>query len=102
MEHLVNMAFGFDDIDIVNRIKEFAYDEVVKNLTNEAMKSLPRKSYYGDEVNWNKVVDTAVKQFLDNNSEAIIKSAAAQLCESMKRTKAVKEAMVEAIKGGQA
>lgn len=102
MEHLVNMAFRFDDTDIVNRIKEFAYDEVVKVLTQEAKKSLPHKSYYGDKVDWNKVVDKTVEQFLNNNSEAIIQAAAAQLCESMKRTKAVKEAMVEAVKGGQA
>ena len=43
------------------------------------------------------MVDSNIKEFLDNNKEIIIKEAVNQLAERLSRTKAVKEALNKTI-----
>ena len=44
-----------------------------------------------------EMVDSNIKEFLDNNKEIIIKEAVNQLAERLSRTKAVKEALNKTI-----
>jgi hypothetical protein len=44
-------------------------------------------------VNWERLVESAVKRFVEENKEAIINLAAEKMCEKYSRTKVYKEKM---------
>ena len=47
MEHIVQFGINLDDASIAEAVKRDAYKEVVKQLTDEARKALPKKCAYG-------------------------------------------------------
>lgn len=47
MEHIVQFGINLDDTAIAEAVKRDAYKEVVKQLTDEARKALPKKCAYG-------------------------------------------------------
>lgn len=95
MEHIVQFAIGFDDDAVRRRIEECAYKDVVKTLTDEARSAAPKR--YGGNVDWRYVVDEAVSDFVDKHKDEVIAAAADKLYESMRRSKAVKEAVSKAV-----
>lgn len=98
MEHIVQFAIGIDDEAIRQRIIESAYNDVVKQLMEEAKREtkLSHPSYYKRET-WSNLIDHALKKYLEENKETIIDLAATKLVESYKRSKAFKEAMSKAL-----
>lgn len=90
MEHIVQFAIGIDDKAIQQRIEDNAYKDILKILVDDARRDLPKS--YG-AVNWRRLVDDAMQNFIQENKEVIIEAAAKELCESFKRTKAFKEKM---------
>lgn len=98
MEHIVQFAIGVDDEAIRERIKEAAYNDIVKNLMTEAKKELRlTSSYYRSDETWSSIVDRALHNYFDENKERIVELAASKLADSYKRSKAYKEAMGKAM-----
>lgn len=95
MEHILQFAIGIDDEAIRRRVEESAYRDVVKSLTDEAKSALPKR--YGDAVDWRNLVDDVVRDFVSEHKDEIVAAAADRLHESMRRTKAVREAVEKAM-----
>lgn len=95
MEHILQFAIGIDDEAICRRVEESAYKDVVKALTNEAKSALPKR--YGGSVDWRNLVDDAVLDLMAEHKDEIVAAAADRLYESMRRTKAVREAIEKAM-----
>lgn len=94
MEHIVQFAIGIDDEAIRQRIKETGYEQVIRNLVDRAETSIADRQWNRDgKVNWERLVESAVKRFVEENKEAIINLAAEKMCEKYSRTKVYKEKM---------
>ena len=92
MEHIVQFAIGIDDEAIRQRIKETGYEQVIRNLVDRAETSIADRQWNRDgKVNWERLVESAVKRFVEENKEAIINLAAEKMCEKYSRTKVYKE-----------
>ena len=89
MEHLVQFTFNFDDDAIQRKIEERAYKDVVEKMYDQAIQKVPR-NYYG--IDWKAMVYENVQAFMENNRDEIIKAAAGQLADKLRRPKAVREA----------
>ena len=99
MEHIVQFAIGIDDEAIQKRVIESAYNDVVKQLINEAKQELGLAGrVYDRRANWNDLIDLALGNYLEENKDMVIELAANKLAESYKRSKAFKEKMADAIK----
>lgn len=95
MEHILQFAIGIDDEAIRRRVEESAYKDVVKSLTDEAKSALPKR--YGGSVDWRNLVDDALLDLMAEHKDEIVAAAADRLYESMRRTKAVREAVSKAV-----
>ena len=99
MEHIVQFAIGIDDEAIRKRVIESAYNDVVKQLMDEAKKEVGLAGRVFDhKVNWNNLIDQALRNYLEENKEIVIDRAANKLAESYKCSKTFKEKMADAIK----
>lgn len=102
MEHVLNIAFDFDD-DKVRKIAEHKVENEMENIIRSIVTDqiAPGKyDYYTrrTEPNWDRFngkVDNAVTEFLKENKEMILERAAYKIAESLKRTKAWKEKVGE-------
>ncbi len=98
MQHILNIAFDFDD----NKVRQVAeqkveedMDNIIKNIILDQIAPL-KYSHYGNKEtrNWDAFsnrINDGIKQFADEHKDEIIDKAAKMLCESYKRTKAWKE-----------
>lgn len=101
MQHIVNVAFDFDDKKIANSIENQVHKEVVDNITEEVKKIIFEKNwkYYNkpyDESNSSplrKIVEDRVSEVLEENKDVIINGAIKMLADKLLRTKQVKEAV---------
>ena len=94
MEHIVQFAIGFDDEGIRKRLEENAYNDILDKLVNEAKKGLSLNcSDYRNRERWQTMANEALRNYFDENKEAILDLAASKLAEYYKRTKAFKEKM---------
>lgn len=98
MQHILNIAFEFDDDkvkEIAEKTIEKEMDTIIKGIILD--KIAPEGySYYGGrkERNWesfNNNVNSRVDEILNGHKEEIIDRAADKLVESVKRTKAWRE-----------
>ena len=97
MEHIVQFAIGIDDEAIRKRIEASAEKQIIDSIKSDVTDQIFRKSNWKNETqlhNW--VKDIVVEAILEHKDE-IIKSAAMELCDYMKRTKAVKQAVAETV-----
>ena len=94
MEHIVQFAIGIDDEAVRKRVIECAYNDVVKQLMDEAKREtkLSNRNYYHKQT-WSDIIDRALRNYFDENKDMIIDLAAEKLANSYKRTKAFKEKM---------
>lgn len=98
MEHIVQFAISIDDKTIRKRLEENAYEDICKQLVNEAKNDLPGKGYSGyRSVDWRFLMEEALSNFIHKNKEEIIDAAAEKLKDSFLRTKAYREKMNEVI-----
>lgn len=98
MEHIVNIAFDFDDETVKRKIEESAERQVIDKITTEIQKVICGRKYYADSVIDPKdlsplrnMVHAEVERMVSTYKDEIIEMAADKLCESLKRTKQVKE-----------
>ena len=97
MEHIVQFAIGIDDEAIRKRIEQTAEKQIVDSIKEDINDHIFRETTWAkDSVLQNWVKDIVVDAILEHKDE-IVTSAASQLCEHMKRTKAVREAVAGAV-----
>lgn len=100
MEHIVQFGINLDDASIAEAVKRGAYKEVVKQLTDEARKALPRKydyrSYDNGEVDWRGIIDKEVEKrvsaIISDKSDKIVEMAVKRVYDSIIRRKPFREA----------
>lgn len=97
MQHIINVAFDFDDEKVKASIENQVHKEVIDNITNEIKQNMYRKKWGGcgyDKDNpepLKNMIEKNVKDILEDHKEMIIEIAANKLADSLKRSKAVKE-----------
>ena len=101
MEHILNIAFDFDD----ERVKKTAEDavnnemtKIVKEIVTDKVAPMSSGWYGKPERNWENLwdkVDSAINGILAEHREEIIEKAADKLVKSAKATKAWKEKFAE-------
>ena len=100
MEHVVQFGINIDDTAIAEAVKRDAYKEVIKQLTDEARKALPREYSYGScghyEVDWRgiigKEVENRVGAIIDEKADEIVDMAVKRVYASIVRRKPFREA----------
>lgn len=100
MEHIVQFGINLDDASIAEAVKRDAFKEVVKQLTAEARKALPRKYEYGSrgnyEVDWRGIIDKEVEKrvsaIISDKSDEIVEMAVKRVYDSIIRRKPFREA----------
>lgn len=97
MEHIVQFAIGIDDEAIRKRIEQTAEKQVVDSIKSEVTDQIFRKGTWTNETQLQAWVKDIVVEAVLEHKDDIIKSAAMELCEYMKRTKAVREAVAGAV-----
>lgn len=96
MQHIVQIAFDFDDEKVTKSIEKNVESEVIKNITGEVKREFIEKRY-GSESGLKDVVTSVVKEVIEERKDEIVKMASQMLCDKLFRTKAVKEAALEAV-----
>lgn len=96
MQHIVQIAFDFDDEKVTKSIEKNVESEVIKNITGEVKREFIEKRY-GNESGLKDVVAAVVKEVIEEKKNDIVKMASQMLCDKLFRTKAVKEAALEAV-----
>lgn len=100
MEHIVQFAVNIDDEQIKKTVERNVVTQVVAEIRKDCTKELtgkisPNTYQYSQRIK--EIVDSNIKEFLDNNKEIIIKEAVNQLAERLSRTKAAKDALNKTI-----
>lgn len=96
MQHIVQIAFDFDDDKVAKSIEANVEKEVIKNITRKIENDFFEKRY-GNESGLKDVVTSVVKDVVEEKKDNIVKMASQMLCEKLFRSKAVKEAALEAV-----
>ena len=97
MEHIVQFAIGIDDEAIRKRIEASAENQIIDSIKSDVTDQIFRKSNWKNETQLHSWVKDIVVEAILEHKDDIIKSAAMELCEYMKRTKAVREAVAGAV-----
>lgn len=97
MEHIVQFAIGIDDEAIRKRIEASAENQIIDSIKSDVTDQIFRKSNWKNETQLHSWVKDIVVEAILEHKDDIIKPAAMELCEYMKRTKAVKQAVAEAV-----
>ena len=97
MEHIVQFAIGIDDEAIRKRIEASAENQIIDSIKSDVTDQIFRKSNWKNETQLHSWVKDIVVEAIIEHKDDIIKSAAMELCEYMKRTKAVREAVAGAV-----
>lgn len=97
MEHIVQFGINLDDASIAEAVKRDAYNEIVKQLTEEARCALPKVGYWYDgEVDWNgivgKEVEKQVSAIIADRSDWIVDMAVKRVYDSITRRKCFRDA----------
>ena len=104
MEHILNIAFDFDDNRVRNVIEKQACEQVINKLAKDIENALAAEAsgyYYnrskvGDSIA--AIAKSRVDRIIDDNKDIIIQEAAKQLADRLMRTKAAKNAVDAAVK----
>lgn len=101
MEHILNIAFDFDDEIVRNRAKTAVENEmqtIIKDIVTDKIAPMSSGWYGRQERDWRNLwdkVDSAINEMLVEHREEIIEKAADKLVKSAKSTKAWKEKFAE-------
>lgn len=97
MEHIVQFAIGIDDEAIRKRIEASAENQIIDSIKSEVADKIFRKTTWTNETQLHSWVRDIIVDAVLEHKDEIVTSAASMLCEYMKRTKAVKEAVAGAV-----
>lgn len=100
MQHIVNVAFDFDDKKVTDSIESQVHKEVVDNITEEVKNIIYEKKWgYGKSYDKNnpaplkRLIEDRISEMLEENKDIIIDGAIKLLADKLARTKQVKEAV---------
>lgn len=81
MQHIVNLAFEFDDEDLINSIKRSAETSIIKNITDKVIKELHldqqnswRMDEYKAKISKNIADSIMTEEFINNIILRIVRS----------------------------
>lgn len=106
MQHVVNLAFDFDDEkvkDAAEKAVSTELDSIIENIVLDRIAPETEewngwhKRKFRDWARVESVVDTIVKATIEENKNMILDLAATKLADSVKRTKKWKETYTEVI-----
>lgn len=100
MEHVVQLGINIDDTAIAEAVKRDAYDQVMKQLTDEARNALPKRyeyrGYGKGDVDWRGIIDDEVAKrvgaIVADKSDEIVEMAVKRVYDSIIRRKPFREA----------
>jgi hypothetical protein len=105
MEHVVQIAFDFDDQRVKDIVEKGCVDQINKELKQHVIDGLFKQEWGSS---WNKHgdpnrgfqdwVEDAVKDVLNENRDTICKLAAHELAQSISKSSKWKEKIVEEVK----
>ena len=96
MQHVVSIAFDFDDSRIT-KISEEALEKKVDEIIKEAIldRIAPKGTYYSKkERDWSALderIEKYTKQYLEEHKEQIIEKSASKISRSLIRSKGLRE-----------
>lgn len=106
MQHVVNLAFDFDDEKAkaaAEKAVSTELDSIIKNIVLDRIApetdkwNAWRERKFRDWARVESAVDTIVKVIIEENKDMILDLAATKLADSVKRTKKWKETYTEVI-----
>lgn len=103
MEHLVTIAFDFDDKTVTKKIEDTVEKAVINKITAEVEEKLFERDYWNrrkvdpEKDNLSQWTECIVKEIFFGYKEEVITKAAELVADSFRRTKAWKEAAQRAI-----
>lgn len=107
MQHVIQVAFDFDDARIAQIVEKTGAEKVREELKQMVIDELFAKTYrWGSnghgipENGFNDWVKDEVRSILEENKADICKLAAQYLAESMRKTKKYQEMVMEEVKNG--
>lgn len=97
MEHIVQFGINLDDASIAEAIKRDAYNDVVKKLTEEARRALPKEDCWrGGKVDWRGIVGREVEKqvsvIVASRSDEIVDMAVKRVFKSLTGRKSFRDA----------
>lgn len=96
MQHIVNIAFDFDDEKVAGCIEDNVESTVIKNIEDE-IKSKYFSKKWGNDDPISGLVKDSVNRIVEKHTDVIMDSASKMLCDKLFRTKAIKEAALETV-----
>ena len=97
MEHILQIAIGVDDEAIRKRIEASAEKQIIDSIKSEVTDKIFRKGTWTNETQLHSWVRDIIVDAVLEHKDEIVTAAASMLCEYMKRTKAVREAVAGAV-----
>lgn len=94
MQHIINVAFDFDDNSVKQYIEKQAISDVRNQLVADARKHMPTDDYGRD--GWRQHIDMWVGDYLDEHSREVVDLAVLTLARRVERRKAWKDALADA------
>ena len=107
MEHIIHVAFDFDDNAVKKRLEETVERDVKENIKQYVIDQIFEKQWagYGRESHAKPERDPLqewvrdyIKELVSEHKEDICRAAAKEIVESMSKSKKWKELIVEAVK----
>lgn len=104
MEHILQFGISIDDQKIIDTVMQKATKEIMDELKLAAKKEMFQldRKYYSEEyviIGFQKWVEDIFNKFLEDHKNAILKMATDKLVDRMYKSKAVKEAIADVVKG---
>lgn len=105
MQHIVNIAFDFDDETVRSRIEENVEARVVRIIADNIESAMFRRCGFGISYESNKketyreLMKNQMNKFLEDHKAEILDIAGSDLAERLSRTKAARE-IVKELKDG--
>lgn len=101
MEHILNIAFDFDDEKVKQKAETAVENEmqtIIKDIVTDEIAPMSSGWYGKQQRDWSHMwhdVERAIDKIIADNREEIIEKAADKLVKSAKSTKAWKEKFAE-------
>ena len=103
-QHIINVAFDFDDNKVRKILEESAYNAVIQSIKEDVMSAVIDNPYRKSEGVYKEklryMVQDSIDSVLEDYKPEIINAAAEKLAEKFCRTKAFKDKMKGAMEGG--
>lgn len=105
MEHIIHVAFDFDDDAVKKRLEDTVERDVKENIKQYVIDEIFEKHSWGRNTHADPTMDPIkdwvrdyIKELVAEHKEDICRAAAHEIVESMSKSKKWKEMIVEAVK----